>query len=65
MDLMSSSTALAGPPMLKSSVENELLKDTPQAPWPSGGHRCRRVVPPRSGGEWINGQTIRVNGGII
>jgi hypothetical protein len=30
MDLMSSSTTLAGPPMLKSSVETELLKDSPQ-----------------------------------
>jgi len=29
MDLMSLSTTLAGPPMLKSSVETELLKDSP------------------------------------
>jgi hypothetical protein len=55
---MSSSTTLAGPPMLKSSVETELLKDSPQkvldhlaemTPLRRLGrpedNRCRRVAP--------------------
>jgi hypothetical protein len=67
MDLISSSTTLAGPPMLKSSVETELLKDslqevldhlvrddTPQAPWPS---EDIAVAVPFLLGPLVNGST--------
>ncbi len=57
MDLMPSSNTLAGPRMLKSS---ELLKDSPQEVL----DHLAEMTPLRDG-EWINGQTIRVNGGII
>jgi len=72
MDLMSSSTTLTGPLMLKSSVETELLKDSPQ----EALDHLAELTPLRRLGrpqdiaavvlflvsldcEWINGQTIQ------
>lgn len=75
---MSSSTTLAGPRMPKSSVETELLKDSPQEVLDHLAETTplRRLSRPEHiaaavsflvglDGEWINGQPIRVNGGII